>query len=103
MEIMPANTKIPNLNLRLGLLGLAFAVTARSADTPTLKEAYEDYFYIGVAIKRTIATDTEVRADNVSRSLERVNKDIALVKEQFNQISPENDLKWALVHPKEGA
>ena len=34
---------------------------------------------------------------------EQVDKDIALVKEQFNQISPENDLKWALIHPREGA
>ena len=24
-------------------------------------------------------------------------------KEQFNQISPENDLKWALIHPRPGA
>jgi endo-1,4-beta-xylanase len=30
-------------------------------------------------------------------------KDIALLKEQFNQISPENDLKWQMVHPTEGA
>src|SRR5208282_1128738 len=29
--------------------------------------------------------------------------DIALVKEQFNQTSPENDLKWALIHPRPGA
>jgi endo-1,4-beta-xylanase len=35
--------------------------------------------------------------------MEQVNKDIALVKEQFNQISPENDLKWQLIHPREGA
>jgi endo-1,4-beta-xylanase len=26
-----------------------------------------------------------------------------MVKEQFSQISPENDLKWALIHPREGA
>ena len=38
-----------------------------------------------------------------NRSPEQVEKDIALVKEQFNQISPENDLKWALIHPREGA
>jgi endo-1,4-beta-xylanase len=32
-----------------------------------------------------------------------VNRDIALVKEQFNQVVPENDLKWQLIHPREGA
>ena len=28
---------------------------------------------------------------------------MALLKEQFNQISPENDMKWQLIHPREGA
>ena len=56
-----------------------------------------------MAINRTIATGAAVRADNVNRHQEQVDKDIALVKEQFNQISPENDLKWALIQPREGA
>ncbi|SPE60855.1 Endo-1,4-beta-xylanase [Verrucomicrobia bacterium] len=95
-----------NLNSRAGLLTaalLAIGATARSADTPTLKEAYQDHFHVGAAINRTIATGAAVRADNVNRTLEQVNKDLALVQEQFNQISPENDLKWALIHPREGA
>src|ERR1022692_1174540 len=82
---------------------LAIRATAQAADKPTLKDAYKDHFYIGVAINRTIAMNDSVRADNVNRTSERVDKDIALVKEQFNQISPENDLKWALIHPREGA
>src|SRR5208283_5413413 len=95
-----------NLNSRVGLLTavlLALGATARSAETQTLKDAYKDHFYVGAAINRTIATGTAVRADNVNRTSEQVDKDIALVKEQFNQISPENDLKWALIHPREGA
>ena len=103
---MPMKTPSSNLNSRVGLFVaalLATAATAHSADTPTLKDAYKDHFYVGVAINRTIATGTSVRADNVNRNLEQVDKDIALVKEQFNQISPENDLKWALIHPREGA
>jgi endo-1,4-beta-xylanase len=95
-----------NLNSRIGVLTavlLAVGATARSADTPTLKEAYKAHFHVGAAINRTIATSTAVRADNVNRTLELVDKDIALVKEQFNQISPENDLKWQLIHPREGA
>ena len=95
-----------NLGSRVGLLTallLAMGAAARSADTPTLKEAYKDHFYVGAAINRTIATGASVRADNVNRTLERVHKDIALVKEQFNQVSPENDLKWELIHPREGA
>ncbi len=82
---------------------LAMAATARSAETPSLKDSYKDHFHVGAAINRTIATGMAVRADNVNRRLEQVSKDIALAKEQFNQVSPENDLKWALIHPREGA
>ena len=95
-----------NLNSRIGFplaVLLAMGATARSADTPALKDAFKDHFCVGAAINRTIATGAAVRADNVNRTLEQVNKDIALVKEQFNQIAPENDLKWALIHPREGA
>jgi endo-1,4-beta-xylanase len=86
-----------------GLLALALGVASQSAERPTLKDAYKDRFPIGVAINRTIATASAVRADNVRRTPEQVASDSALVKEQFNQISPENDLKWALIHPREGA
>jgi len=83
---------------------LLTAITEVSAaDSPaTLKDAYKNYFYVGVAINRTIATGTAVRADNVNRTMDRVEKDTALTKEQFNQISPENDLKWQLIQPREG-
>ena len=74
----------------------------KSKSPPTLKAAYKHDFYVGVAINRTIATSTAVLADNVNRNMGQVQKDVALVKEQFNQISPENDLKWALIHPNEG-
>ena len=99
-----------NLNARIGLLTTALAAlvlygcaTGPSSQTPpTLKSAYKKHFYVGVAINRTIAMNAAVRADNVNRTQEQVEKDIALVKTQFNQISPENDLKWALVQPYEG-
>jgi endo-1,4-beta-xylanase len=80
---------------------VAFAPPAHAAE-PTLKEAYKGDFLMGVAINRTVALGEDVRADNVNRRIEQVKKDTALVIEQFNQISPENDLKWALIHPNEG-
>lgn len=83
-------------------ISLALASTAQSSETPALKDAYKDHFLVGVAINRTIATGSSVRADNVNRNLEQVEKDTALVKQQFNQIVAENDLKWQLIHPKEG-
>jgi len=91
---------------RIGLLTaalLAVGGTTHAADLPTLKHAYQKHFYVGVAINRDIATGTAGQTnDFFSRSQEQVNQDIALVKEQFNQISPENDLKWELIHPQPG-
>jgi endo-1,4-beta-xylanase len=81
---------------------LAIASTANSAELPALKDAYKDDFLVGVAINRTIPTGTAVKADNTDRSLEQVKKDTEVVIGQFNQIAPENDLKWALIHPREG-
>jgi endo-1,4-beta-xylanase len=100
------NTQFQRSNSRVSLVAailLAVIATVRADDKPTLKDAYKNDFYIGVAINRTIATGAAVRADNVNRRQEQVDKDTALVKEQFNQISPENDLKWALIQPREGA
>jgi len=64
---------------------LAMGATAWSADKASLKEAFKDRFYIGTAINRTIATGT----GGFRRSPEQVTKDIAQVKEQFNQLVAE--------------
>jgi endo-1,4-beta-xylanase len=56
-----------------------------------------------MAINRTIATGNTVMADNVNRNADQVSRDTAVVIEQFNQISPENDLKWQMIHPLEGS
>ena len=99
------NTKLQRSISRIGLLTmalLAIVATARAADKPTLKDAYKDHFYVGVAINRTIAMNAAVQADNVNRNMDQIAKDTAVVKEQFNQIVPENDLKWALIQPYEG-
>ncbi len=77
---------------------VSLGLTTQAADTPALKEAYKDHFYVGTAINRSVATGT----GGFRRSPEQLAKDIAEVKEQFNQISPENDLKWALIQPREG-
>jgi endo-1,4-beta-xylanase len=68
-----------------------------SSAPATLKAAFQDHFLIGVAINRSMATGAAGR-----RSKELVEKDIALVKRHFNQIAPENDLKWQHIHPREG-
>ena len=101
LQLNQMNTHSSNRNSHINVLTvlmLAIGTMARSADTPTLKDAYKDHFYVGAAINRSITTGT----NSPWRRLEQVNKDVALAKEQFNQVSPENDLKWALIHPDEG-
>jgi endo-1,4-beta-xylanase len=96
-----------HFNFRCSLLVLvliAFRSWAWSADLPTLKEAYKNDFRVGVAIPRSVAMGADASREGFSmRDPDLLNKDIALVKEQFDQIVPENDLKWALIQPKEGA
>lgn len=92
----------PNLNhtLRIRLFTaavLTLAATARSADTPTLKETFRDHFQVGTALNRSIVTGTSFR-----RGAGQVSNDVSLVKAQFNQAVAENDMKWALIHPRPG-
>jgi endo-1,4-beta-xylanase len=79
---------------------LALGTNVRAADHgPTLKDTFKEHFLVGTAVNRSMVTG----GAGFRRSAEQNAKDIALVKEQFNQISPENDLKWQLIHPREGA
>src|SRR5579883_1676817 len=106
---MPAPRYFPRVQPDLSVLSnraqwlvailLCTCAAAQSAPAPALKDVFKDHFYVGTAINRSITTGVAA----FRRSPEQVSKDIAEVKEQFDQISPENDLKWALIHPREGA
>jgi endo-1,4-beta-xylanase len=74
----------------------------KSKSPPTLKAAYKHHFHVGVAINHSVATGTADEAGGFGRTQEQLDKDIALVKQQFNQISPENDLKWEMIQPRPG-
>ena len=70
-------------------LCMLFLCTGAYAQTGTgsLKEAYKDYFLIGVAVnQRNISDDQQSE----------------LVKKEFNSITAENDMKPISVHPEEG-
>jgi endo-1,4-beta-xylanase len=61
---------------------------AATAQAPTsLKEASKGDFVVGVAINEAQITGRDTRGD-------------ALIEAQFNSISPENVLKWEIVHPQ---
>jgi endo-1,4-beta-xylanase len=78
----------------IGLLTLA----TQAAESATLKDAYADCFLVGTAINRGITSGSGSRW----RTQEQVDRDIALVKAQFNQLTAENEMKWERIHPRPG-
>jgi endo-1,4-beta-xylanase len=71
------------------LAALAGACSAPGSRQPSLKNAFRGDFLIGVALDESQFEETDARA-------------AALVKAQFDSISPENALKWVSVHPRAG-
>ena len=71
------------------VLGLAFIVRSSAQNATTLKEAYKGCFMVGAALNATQFTGQDQAED-------------AIIKSQFNSISPENVLKWEVVHPRPG-
>jgi GH35 family endo-1,4-beta-xylanase len=89
--------KISILPIALLALLLAIQLPNTAAEAPSLKEAFAAHFPVGTAINRSQATGTSGR-----RSPEQVAQEVALVRQHFNQITAENDMKWQLIHPREG-
>jgi endo-1,4-beta-xylanase len=89
--------KISILPIALLALLLAIQLPNTAAEAPSLKEAFAAHFPVGTAINRSQATGTGGR-----RSPEQVAQEVALVRQHFNQITAENDMKWQLIHPREG-
>jgi endo-1,4-beta-xylanase len=70
------------------LLSLILTSAAVAAHAPTsLKAAYKGDFVIGAAINAAQITGQDAGGD-------------AIITTQFNSISPENVLKWLIVHPQ---
>lgn len=77
---------------------LPSGVIGAAESAPSLKETFSAHFPVGTAINRSHATG----GAGGRRSADQVAQEIALVKRQFNQITAENDMKWQLIHPREG-
>jgi endo-1,4-beta-xylanase len=67
----------------VGILAVATGVYAQS----TLKDAFKNDFLIGAALNEAEFTGRNTNA-------------VAIVRAQFNTISPENALKWECIHPR---
>lgn len=76
------------MNLKKLFVGITFLIsTLAAAQQLSLKEAYKNDFKIGVALNTRQIFEEDTVGD-------------AIVKAQFNSISPENILKWEVVHPQ---
>jgi len=76
-------------SLFFAVVSLALAAHAHAQNQLSLKEAYKDCFLVGAALNPAQFTGQDQAED-------------ALIKAQFNTISPENVLKWEVVHPRPG-
>jgi endo-1,4-beta-xylanase len=63
------------------------ALATKAADVPALKDGFRGDFLIGAALNSSQFTGQNAAA-------------AALVEAQFDSISPENVLKWGLIHPQ---
>jgi endo-1,4-beta-xylanase len=68
---------------------MVIATCCARSDQPTLKDTFENYFYMGTALNH----DQIMGFDEPS---------IIIVEKQFNSITSENILKWESVHPEPG-
>jgi len=68
---------------------ILMAATAWAQQPGSLKQAYQGDFYVGAAMNAAEITGQDQQND-------------AILLEQFNSISPENALKWAIVNPEPG-
>ena len=66
------------------------STASAQASLPSLRELFKDSFLIGAALSPRQFDETDAA-------------NAALVKSQFNTISPENVLKWQRVHPRPDA
>ena len=73
--------------LCFAVVSLAFMINAVAQNQPSLKDAYKDCFMVGAALNAAQFTGQDQAED-------------AIIKAQFNTISPENVLKWEVVHPQ---
>jgi endo-1,4-beta-xylanase len=85
-----SNSKSRRSSLLFVLLSVLFSVApSATAQERALKEVFKNDFKIGAALNRRQFFEQDVRGAEI-------------VVTHFNSITPENVLKWALVHPQPG-
>jgi endo-1,4-beta-xylanase len=70
-------------------LAIIILMTAPLGAQPSLRDVFQRDFLIGAALNASQFTPSE-----------KENFEAALIKKQFNSITPENALKWGEIHPE---
>ena len=73
--------------MKKSIVILPLLASAIFAQTPSLKDAYQKYFLVGAAINQRQFEEKDPRAAGI-------------IGTQFNTISPENVMKWEVIHPR---
>ena len=71
----------------LAVVSLALTIYPEAQKQPSLKDAYKGCFMVGAALNPAQFTGQD-------------QAEAAIIRTQFNTISPENVLKWEVVHPR---
>src|ERR1035438_5860616 len=74
---------------KLAVLAMGIFLAARLGAQPALKDIFKNDFLVGAALNPAQFCESNVL-------------EAALVKQQFDTITPENVLKWEQVHPEPG-
>src|SRR2546422_11596933 len=75
--------------LTISLVAFAALATGCAQEQPALKTVFKEDFLVGAALNpATFCESNAVEA--------------AIVKAQFNSITPENVMKWEYIHPRPG-
>ena len=81
------NLWIPTAAFSVAVMISGFGPQTEKADQPILKDAFRTHFLIGGALNDDVVAGKDPEA-------------ALLVQNQFNTITPENVMKWSLIHPE---
>jgi endo-1,4-beta-xylanase len=94
------NSHRPLRNYLVAGLCLAGAFLARGVEPDaSLREVFKEHFPVGTAVNRSMV----MGGPGFRRTAEQNGLDVAMLLKHFNQVTAENDMKWQLIHPREGA
>jgi len=82
--------RIASVILLICIIGVVITTSNKAQNSQTLKDVFRSDFLVGAAINRRQFSEEDKTG-------------VAIIKTQFNSVTPENQLKWQYVHPRPDA